>query len=163
MIDNRVALQRLYGFLLHLAGRIWHAAKNILSSISPTAPKSVVRHFCCFSSTLLKAFYRRLNLNVHFCCSWTWFPRWASWLVMSRLPSVDCLGCSGGSFHVVWFDFCLKSMFLPLDDIQKTPAIFHFEVLFAACYLLAGELRDPWGNEWHQHEPFVIMTQKITG
>lgn len=40
--------------------------------ISPTAPKSVAWHYCCFSPSLLKAFYRRLNLNVHFCCSWPW-------------------------------------------------------------------------------------------
>lgn len=63
----------------------------------------------------------------------------------------------------MWSDSCLKSVLLPLDGIQKTPVIFHFEIPFAACYMLTRELRDPWGNEWHQHEQFVIMTRKITG
>ena len=51
------------------------AAKDVLSPISPTAPKSATWHYCCFSPSLLKAFYRRLNLNVHFCCSWPCFSQ----------------------------------------------------------------------------------------
>lgn len=161
MIDNQVGLQRWHGLSLHLAGRTWHEAENVLYFFCST--KVCGKAFLLFQLFLIKRFYGRLNLNVHFCSSWPWFPRCAGWLIMSQLPSVGCLGCSGRSFRVVWFDFCLKSTLLPLDDIQKTPAIFHSEILFAACYMLAGELRDPWGNEWHQHEPFVIMTQKIAG
>lgn len=47
----------------------------------------------------------------------------------------------------MWSDSCLKSALLPLDGIQKTPVIFHFEIPFAACYMLTRELRDLWGNE----------------
>lgn len=67
---SQVVLWRWCGFLLPLAIRMWYAAKDALSPISPAAPKSVALHQCCFSPSSLKAFHRRLNLNVHFCCSW---------------------------------------------------------------------------------------------
>lgn len=62
---------------------------------------------------------------------------------------------------LIWFPPEIRV--LSLDGIQKTPVIFHFEMPFAACYMLTWELRDLWGNEWHQHKPFVIITVKITG
>lgn len=66
------SLWRRCGFSLRFTVRTWYAAKDVLSPLSPTTPKSVMWHYCCFSSSLLKPFYRKLNLNVRFCCSWPW-------------------------------------------------------------------------------------------
>lgn len=124
--------------------------------------QSVTWHCHCFSLSLLIVFYKKTLFK----CMFLLF-------VAMSFPGEE-VDSSCHSYHLLtvwdvqgdlsmWSDSCLKSALLPLDGIQKTPVIFHFEIPFAACYMLTRELRDLWGNEWHQHEQFVIMTQKITG